>query len=247
MRAAPRRLPEQTGRRKEIVPMNFEPRTGSHRSNHTPIHHHARKHGTSTYVRGSVARCSRDSRDSRDPTDSRPSPPSTRSSSFSIPLRRRTRTQEESPCPWCNGTATLPCTDCEGTGRRIAQRNHHAKNHVNVARVVGTKWTSLDRTFGWRHFECKELHVLTSDAENKKKRTYCLLEATCDPTARLWVELEILKSRRIWAAGWLQRDTLRSILDEMAAEGEGDPCDTCHGEKTVPCRYCCSLEPISLS
>ena len=149
-----------------------------------------------------------------------------------------------------------------GTAQKHNQKNHHAKNHVNVTRVVGTKWTALDRTFGWRHFECKEVHVVkpttsvtgkghaneneraqtatTKTAErtkssdqnrpqpkpkpkpkSTKKRTYCLLEATCDPTARLWVEIEILKSRRVWTAGWLQKEPLQQLLPELEREGTG--------------------------
>ena len=216
---------------------------------------------------------------------------SSSSSSFAIPLRRKTRSPEESPCFWCNGTATQTCPDCHGTGtaQKHNQKNHHAKNHVNVTRVVGTKWTALDRTFGWRHFECKEVHVVkpttsvtgkghaneneraqtatTKTAErtkssdqnrpqpkpkpkpkSTKKRTYCLLEATCDPTARLWVEIEILKSRRVWSAGWLQKESLQQLLAELELEGTGgDPCQRCHGERTAPCRYCTVAEPISLS
>ena len=175
---------------------------------------------------------------------------STSSSSFSIPLRRRTRRPEESPCFWCHGAATVPCGECRGTGNASAGRNHHARNHVNVSRVVGTKWTALERTFGWRHFEVKEVtHVLKADPTKKNgKQTYVLLEATCEASARLWVDIEILKSRRVWSAGWLQKETLQRLLAEDE-HGEGDvqsPCRACGGRGFAPCRYCCSTEPISL-
>jgi len=170
------------------------------------------------------------------------------SSSFSIPLQRRTRAPEESPCFWCHGTATSPCSACGGTGNASAGRNHHARNHVNLSRVVGTKWTALERTFGWRHFEVKEyMHVLKADPGKKNgKQTYVLLEATCDASARLWVDIEILKSRRVWSAGWLQKETLQRLLEEEEEHGAQTPCRACGGGKVMPCRYCCTSEPISL-
>ncbi len=173
-------------------------------------------------------------------------------SSFSIPLQRRTRTPEESPCFWCRGTSTVPCAACRGTGNASTGKNHHARNHVNLSRVVGTKWTALERTFGWRHFEVKEyMHVLKADPRKKNgKQTYVLLEATCDASVRLWVDIEILKSRQIWSAGWLQKETLQKLLaEEEHGGGNRDlssPCQACGGRKVAPCRYCCSPEPISL-
>jgi tryptophan-rich hypothetical protein len=137
---------------------------------------------------------------------------------------------------------------CGGTGNASAGRNHHARNHVNLSRVVGTKWTALERTFGWRHFEVKEyMHVLKADPGKKNgKQTYVLLEATCDASARLWVDIEILKSRRVWSAGWLQKETLQRLLEEEEDHGAQTPCRACGGGKVMPCRYCCTSEPISL-
>lgn len=152
-------------------------------------------------------------------------------------------------CYWCQGAATMPCGECRGTGRDPAKKNHHARNHVNTSRVVGTKWTALERTFGWRHFEVKEVLSIKGDPKKKNsKQTYVLLEATCDGTARLWVDVDILKSRKIWSAGWLQKETLQKLLAEDTVDGDKahPPCKACGGRKTAPCRYCCSQEPIQL-
>lgn len=157
------------------------------------------------------------------------------SSSFSIPLRRRT--SEPGSCFWCQGSELMPCRDCGGKGY-TRNKNHHRNNPVNIQLIVGSKWTAMERVFGWRHFECKQKMKIA-------KRTYLLLVATCDDSARVWVHSDILKSRDVWAAGWLQKSELIRLL-----EGNDDShvCQTCQGSQHVPCRYC-SLEqtPIELN
>lgn len=54
-------------------------------------------------------------------------------------------------------------------------------DHVVTRRVdVGSKWTALHRTLGWRHFTAT--HKMKGG-----RHTYALLVATCDTTASLWV------------------------------------------------------------
>jgi len=146
-------------------------------------------------------------------------------SSFSIPLKRRTA--EPGSCFWCQGNEMMPCDDCGAKGY-TRNRNHHRNNPVNIQLVVGSKWTAMERVFGWRHFECKQKMKIS-------KRTYLLLVATCDDTARLWVHSDILKSRDVWAAGWLQKSELVRLLQ---GDEEQHVCKTCHGSQCIPCRFC---------
>lgn len=146
-------------------------------------------------------------------------------SSFSIPLKRRT--VEPGSCFWCLGNEKMPCIDCGAKGY-AKNRNHHRNNPVNLQMVVGSKWTAMERIFGWRHFECKQKMKIS-------KRTYLLLVATCDDTARLWIHADILKSRDVWAAGWLQKSELVHLLEGYE---ELHVCETCRGSQYVPCRFC---------
>lgn len=81
---------------------------------------------------------------------------------------------------------------------------------------------------------------------NIAKRTYLLLVATCDETARVWVHADILKSREVWAAGWLQKSELVRLLEGTKEE---HVCELCMGTQHAPCRYCSVEEsgiPIEL-
>lgn len=155
-----------------------------------------------------------------------------RASSFSIPLRRRT--SEPGNCFWCHGAEVISCMECGGTGY-TKNKNHHTHNPVNMQLIVGSKWTAMERVFGWRHFECKQ-------KMNIAKRSYLLLVATCDDSARLWLHADILKSRNLWAAGWLQKSELVRLLEENERQ---HTCQACHGAQHVPCNYC-SLEHIGI-
>jgi len=45
---------------------------------------------------------------------------------------------------------------------------------------AGSKWTAMERTFGWRHFRCVQ-------KRGQGKATLVLLQATCDDSTQLWV------------------------------------------------------------
>ncbi|MGF1570043.1 MAG: TIGR02450 family Trp-rich protein [Nodosilinea sp.] len=61
--------------------------------------------------------------------------------------------------------------------------------------LLGSKWTALHRTEGWRHFQ----------VANRKQQgpwVFAELVAACDPTTRLWINAKQLKNRTLWQAGW---------------------------------------------
>ena len=150
-----------------------------------------------------------------------------RRSTFAVPLQRRL---DPGVCAWCDNTRVIPCETCQGTGYLHRSGGYHAKNQVHLSRVVGTNWTGLERTLGWRHFSVKQKMKIG-------KTIYLLLVATCDDTARLWVPVDVLKSRQLWAAGWLQKQELKALMDG-GQEQKGIPCPECSSSGCVQCSYC---------
>ena len=45
---------------------------------------------------------------------------------------------------------------------------------------AGSKWTALERTFGWRHFHVQQ-------KQNTGKDVFVLMQSTCDRTTQFWV------------------------------------------------------------
>ena len=142
-------------------------------------------------------------------------------------------------CVACGGVGVVECRACGGKGI-LAAGGFHAKNHVDMANVVGTNWTAHRRTKGWRHFEC--IGKSPADKANGKPRASVHLAATCDRDVTVWVDAKELKDRNLWSAGWKQREDLDWIGDPdqpggaVAVPKPGAPCVACDGEGRVPCQ-----------
>ena len=142
-------------------------------------------------------------------------------------------------CVACGGVGVVECRACGGKGT-LAAGGFHAKNHVDMANVVGTNWTAHRRTKGWRHFEC--IGKSPADKANGKPRASVHLAATCDRDVTVWVDVKELKDRTLWSAGWKQREDLDWIGDPdqpggaVAVPKPGAPCVACDGEGRVPCQ-----------
>ncbi|GFR43300.1 hypothetical protein Agub_g4366, partial [Astrephomene gubernaculifera] len=158
-------------------------------------------------------------------------------------------------CPHCGGTGTVTCGDCGGRGR-LSRAGYNKRNRVDMARIIGSKWTAMQETLGWRHFRVAQLiglfasliqHIGYSSppschwffffSSRQVRKTgsgsaFVQLQASCDPAAQLWVSAGNLRDRDLWAAGWLQ---LSQMADPAAA---GAPCRTCSGSGSVPCGTC---------
>lgn len=155
------------------------------------------------------------------------------SSSFSVPLRRR---EAAGVCAWCENRRLLECDSCCGSGRIASSSGgYHARNSIHLDRIVGSKWTALERTLGWRHF-CVAQKMVVSNGKQ-----FLLMVATCDERAKIWVPLDVVRCRDVWAPGWLQREALKKLIAERV---EGSACGECGGSGSVACRFCCSPGPV---
>ena len=132
-------------------------------------------------------------------------------------------------CNRCNGSGEVPCAGCNGVGR-LPAGGYHSRNPISAARVVGSSWTAMERTLGWRHFR------VTQKKKNGKELFVCL-EATCDTNVMLWTNIKNLKDRSTWAAGWLQKTEMRAL----EAQDGGKECRSCKATGNVPCPLCQEL------
>jgi len=59
------------------------------------------------------------------------------------------------PCETCLGRCVVRCNVC--AGRAVTKATGHRKrNALNVERVVGSRWASVESRGGWTQFECAE-------------------------------------------------------------------------------------------
>ena len=65
--------------------------------------------------------------------------------------------------------------------------------------LVGSKWTSLEKTFGWRHFQ-------VVNRKNEAALVFAELVAACDPAVRVWINAKSLKDCQLWQPGWRSLD-----------------------------------------
>jgi len=66
--------------------------------------------------------------------------------------------------------------------------------------LVGSKWTSVQETFGWRHFVVTNRKNEQDSAQNL---VFAELKATCDDSVRFWLNAKSLRDRNLWRPGWI--------------------------------------------
>lgn len=128
-------------------------------------------------------------------------------------------------CPRCGGTSRIKCQSC--IDGRLRRGGYHERNTINTFRLVGSKWTAMQRTLGWRHF-----HII--DKRKAAGETFVCMVSTCNNDTKMWLNTSVLKSRSAWAPGWLQRDEIQN------AQEPGPICKTCDGQGSLPCMRCSS-------
>eukprot|EP00249_Psilotum_nudum_P011242 c23048_g1_i2 orf=51-725(+) len=129
------------------------------------------------------------------------------------------------PCLFCRGEGVVPCARCSGRGF-LAKGGYHKNNPIDLDRVIGSKWTAVETTFGWRHF------IVMSKQRGLKKDWFLELAAACDENIRFWINAKNLKDRERWSMGWLQ------IADILRSKHMLTPCKSCKGKARMPCQAC---------
>ncbi|GBG69981.1 hypothetical protein CBR_g4809 [Chara braunii] len=159
------------------------------------------------------------------------------------------------PCLVCKGTKLVVCDKCEGRGR-LSKGGYQKKNPLFLERIVDSKWTALERTFGWCHFRVE------SKKQQAKGIWYLEMVATCDPASRFWVNAQNLRDRDRWAMGWLQKQEIsrlrssngsRTSVEQIKSSLKSEPsrstmedasygtiCKACKGLAQKPCKACSS-------
>lgn len=132
------------------------------------------------------------------------------------------------PCRICKGRGRVACDKCDGKGS-LGRGGYQKKNPVDLNRIIGSKWTALETTFGWRHF------IVHTKQRGSAKDWFLEMVATCDKNTHFWINSKNLKDRGRWSMGWLQRDELMHSNEETK---EVALCKACKGEGRLTCRAC---------
>jgi tryptophan-rich hypothetical protein len=83
------------------------------------------------------------------------------------------------------------------------------KQKLKLPYLIGSKWTAIQKTWGWRHFQ-------VVDRQNQGKWVFAEMVASCDPQTRFWLNASQLKDDSLWLPGW-------KTLQEIAAlQNDGD-------------------------
>ena len=72
-------------------------------------------------------------------------------------------------------------------------RSNLDKKYNRISKLDKSKWTSLKKLNGWRHYE-----VINIDKKNNKIELF----AVCEKSKRIIVKKEDLKNKRFWLRGW---------------------------------------------
>jgi len=83
-----------------------------------------------------------------------------------------------------------------------------AKKKQKFPHLLGSKWTSRQQTWGWRHFQ-------VVNRKNEGRWVFAELVSSCDPSVRFWLNARQLQDENLWEAGW-------KTLAEMAMDEADD-------------------------
>ena len=88
--------------------------------------------------------------------------------------------------------------------------SRYDKNHNRISKLERSKWTSLEKLNGWKHYE-----VIEIDKKNDKVELF----AVCDRGKRVVVKIKHLKDKAIWKRGWDSKSSTRSreysLMDQL--------------------------------
>ena len=83
------------------------------------------------------------------------------------------------------------------------------KKYNRVSKLEKSKWTSLKKYNGWKHYE-----VINIDKKSNKIELF----AVCEKEKRVIVKKEDLKNKNLWVRGWdskVDKDNRSSLMDKL--------------------------------
>ena len=83
------------------------------------------------------------------------------------------------------------------------------KKYNRVSKLEKSKWTSLKKLNGWKHYE-----VINIDKKSNKIELF----AVCEKEKRVIVKKEDLKNKSLWVRGWnskVDEDNRSSLMDKL--------------------------------
>jgi len=83
------------------------------------------------------------------------------------------------------------------------------KKYNRVSKLEKSKWTSLRKLNGWKHYE-----VINIDKKSNKIELF----AVCEKEKRVFIKKEDLKNKSLWARGWdskMNKDYRYSLMDKL--------------------------------
>ena len=83
------------------------------------------------------------------------------------------------------------------------------KRYNRVSKLKKSKWTSLRKLNGWKHYE-----VINIDKKSNKIELF----AVCEKEKRVIVKKEDLKNKSLWVRGWnskVNKGNRLSVMDKL--------------------------------
>ena len=87
--------------------------------------------------------------------------------------------------------------------------SNYDKKYNRVSKLEKSKWTSLKKLNGWKHYE-----VINIDKKSNKIELF----AVCEKEKRIIVKKEDLKNKSLWVRGWdskVNKDNRSSLIDRL--------------------------------
>ena len=75
----------------------------------------------------------------------------------------------------------------------LSMINNYDKEFNKISKLENSKWTSLKKLNGWKHYEVININ---------KKNNQIELFAVCEKEIRVIVQIEDLQNKQIWKRGW---------------------------------------------
>ena len=77
--------------------------------------------------------------------------------------------------------------------------------------LLGSKWTSRQKNWGWQHFQ-------VINRKNQGKWVFAEMVASCDPQTRFWINAEQLKDNSLWQSGWKTLEEINQTEENRESE-----------------------------